>query len=161
MDRPNCAGSIGKLDFTGDLIHSLPNSLPEGSVRGLAFHRADDRGGGSILVLYRIDATREVYIFELDMAGREIRRVLHPYYELHAPPEGCRRGPFAAGIASVGGEGLEHVVLAGRPEGEGGEQLVVRMDLASGDLVRGHSLPAPTGERRSALECSYSCGRRS
>jgi hypothetical protein len=142
----------GMLDLDGGLLDSFQVELPNieedplmpvdyGSVTGMAWDAGGDGGKGSLWVVEHFRGL----LYELDLTGKVLRDVGHPFRAVEAPNSGL---PDLTGIVEAPGTGFRQVYLSGLFDYFHGTDLplswehqVFRMDLASGEIVGGSRFP--------------------
>ena len=86
-----------------------------------------------------IESTRDS-IYEIDLTGGLVRTIPHPYRNLVRTPSGSPFGSFSSGVSLVEGSARRELYLTGGTVRDQRQPLIFRLDVESGDVVRGSEI---------------------
>jgi hypothetical protein len=147
---------IGKINYSGELLGAFDALLPNlqedpqgqpdrGTVLGMAFDPGAEGGRGALLLI----ETRKDVIYQLDLTGKVIRSLPHPYRAIELPPPGSPFGSFSSGISLAANRPGE-VYLSGGTLRELRQPRIFRMRLSSGEPAGGSEITTAAVRREAS-----------
>ncbi|MEM7231113.1 MAG: hypothetical protein AAF517_02995 [Planctomycetota bacterium] len=123
-------------DLSDPDVEPLPGEEPEpdfGVVVGMTLNPTGDGGRGSLFI---VEAAEDV-IYELDLDGRQLRSIPHPYRDLDPVPLDSPFGSSSSAIAWIHGAEPPSLYLSGGSAWDGGQRFLFQLDVESGTLIPG------------------------
>ncbi|MBN1443477.1 MAG: hypothetical protein JXA90_12275 [Planctomycetes bacterium] len=148
---------VGELNYSGEVTGMFEAQLPDlqedpeedpflGTVIGMALDPGGDGERGS---LWLLEGSRD-FIYEIDLSGRLLRDIPHPYREIDRTRPDIPYGSYSSGISLVEGSDPLRLFLTGGTLREFRQPRIFELDAVSGSLLGGTEFPTDAIRREAA-----------